>query len=525
MLPVVYASLILILVLRFLFNLSRRKTDVVLAGLRDILRLANVPSEQLESVPHDSRTVLQMFRLDPITTTYVMCSKCYALYPLTVTERTCTHKPTDQSDPCSAPILRLVGEPTWSRSRDNSSSGSEAGEEGGENNDNRWVPIKTYTHQSFVHWLASMLCRPGVEDLIDDYDQLFAEKDGIEDIWDTKFMWDFPDSTQATHERRPFFTPAMKHDGRYAFSLSMDSFDPLGNVTAKHSISATGINMVLLNLPPHLRHKTENLYHAGVVPGPGKPSNEQINHFTQLIVDEFASLYEHGVRYSKTAKYPDGRACKCIIAILVTDALAARQVAGFRSVTSYHPCTSCLITTHDLETLTRPWFGRDPVQHREHAMLWKDALTPGDRKKIEEVHQIRWSPLLELRYWNPSLSTVIDSMHNLYLRLIQDHCRNIWGIHTEYDGGDGELRPKAPQHRPNATVISSLLNTIRQESDMPKLLETLGKKGVSRTALWYICFDYGLRRDGDQYKLARRIVNWVRVPQMCDNSVLKIPSV
>lgn len=61
MLPVVYASLILVLVLRFLFNLSRRRTDVVLAGLRGILRLANVPSEQLGNIPHDSRTVLQKF--------------------------------------------------------------------------------------------------------------------------------------------------------------------------------------------------------------------------------------------------------------------------------------------------------------------------------------------------------------------------------------------------------------------------------------------------------------------------------
>jgi hypothetical protein len=188
-----------------------------------------------------------------------------------------------------------------------------------------------------------------------------------------------------------------------------------------------------------------------------------------------------------------------------------RPQCGFRSVTSYYPCSFCLITTHDLETLTRPWLERDPAKHREHAALWKDALTLTDRKRIEEAHQIRWSPLLELPYWNPSLSTIIDSMHNLYLGLIQDHCRSIWGIHTEYDSGDGELRPKAPHPRPNTVTISSLLDTIRGASDMPKLLETLCKRNVSRAALWYICFDYGLRRDGDQYKLARRLVNWVRL--------------
>ena len=511
MLPVVYASLVLTLVLRFLFNLSRRKTDVILAGLRDILRLANIPPEQLRHIPHESRTVLERFQLDPITTTYVMCSKCYALYPLTVTEKSCTHKPTEQSEPCGAPILRTVGQTTQSRYLDGGSASEADDGEGRGYDGNCYVPIKTYTHQSFKHWLASMLCRPGMEDTIDDYHRLFAEKDDIEDIWDTEFMRDFPDPTQTTHERRPFFTPDMKQDGRYAFSLSADSFDPLGNVTAKHTISATGINMVLLNLPPHSRHKTENLYHAGVIPGPGKPSNEQMNHFTQLIVDEFAPLYDHGVRYSKTARYPNGRACKCIIAILVTDALAARQVAGFRSVTSYYPCSFCLITIHDLETITLPWHERDPTRHREYAVQWKSAPTLVDRKKIEELYQIRWSPLLELPYWKPSLSTVIDSMHNLYLGAIQDHVRNIWGIHTEYDGGDGELRPRTLHHRPDPRTISSLLNTIRMENDMSKLLETLCKRGVSRPALWYICFDYGLRRDGDQYKLARRIVDWVRI--------------
>ena len=445
-----------------------------------------------------------------------MCSKCYALYPLTVTEKSCTHKPTEQSEPCGAPILRPVGQTSQSRYLDDGSASEADDGEGSGHDGDRYVPIKTYTHQNFKHWLANMLCHPGMEDIIDDYDRLFAEKDDIEDIWDTQFMRDFPDPTQTTHERRPFFTPDMKQDGRYAFSLSAESFDPLGNVTAKHTISATGINMVLLNLPPHSRHKTENFYHAGVIPGPGKPSNEQMNHFTQLIVDEFAPLYDHGVRYSKTARYPNGRACKCIIAILVTDALAARQVAGFRSVTSYYPCSFCLITIHDLETTTLPWRERDPTRHHEHAAQWKSALTLADRKKIEELYQIRWSPLLELRYWKPSLSTVIDSMHNLYLGAIQDHVHNIWGIHTEYDGGDGELRPRTLHHRPDPRTISSLLNTIRTENDMSKLQEMLCKRGVSRPALWYICFDYGLRRDGDQYKLARRIVDWVRISRTPD---------
>ena len=55
------------------------------------------------------------------------------------------------------------------------------------------------------------------------------------------------------------------------------------------------------------------------------------------------------------------------------------------------------------------------------------------------------------------------------------------------------------------------MDTIRQENDMLKLLEKLCKKDISHAALWYICFNYGLQRDSDQNKLARRIVDWVHV--------------
>lgn len=516
MLPIAYASFILILVLRFLFNLSRRRADIVLAGIRDILRLANVPPEQLNRVPHDSRSVLGRFHLDPVTRTYVMCPQCYALYPLSTTQRNCTFQATEQSEVCGAAILRSTERGADTDAPPMSEAEHmEEGQEGGRGG--HYMPIKTYTHQSFKHWLASVLCRPGVEEIVDDYPRIFSQKDNIEDIWDTPFMRSFPDYSQPPQEASTFFSPAMEREGRYAFSLSVDSFNPHGNVTAKHTVSATGINMVLLNFPPHLRHKVENFYYAGVIPGPGKPSNEQINHFVQLIVDEFGPFYEEGVTYSKTAKYPNGRSCKCILAILVTDALAARQVAGFRSVTSYYPCTFCWVTIHDLETLTRPWHERQPAQHREYAEEWKTAQDPGTRKKVEDMCYIRWSPLLQLHYWNPCSSTVVDSMHNLYLGALQDHCREIWGISTQHEGGDGVLRPKVIHQRPSSQIMSSLLETIRTEIDMPQLLTKLCKRTVPLAALWYICLDYGLRRDGNQYKLARRIVNWASPLKVVNN--------
>jgi len=84
-------------------------------------------------------------------------------------------------------------------------------------------------------------------------------------------------------------------EGRLVFSLSADSFDPFGNQAAKQSYSATGLWMVLLNLPWYMRHLRENMYLAGVIPGPTKPSTDAINHFLQLIVDDMLEFWDPSV--------------------------------------------------------------------------------------------------------------------------------------------------------------------------------------------------------------------------------------
>ncbi|EIW51369.1 uncharacterized protein TRAVEDRAFT_137509, partial [Trametes versicolor FP-101664 SS1] len=66
---------------------------------------------------------------------------------------------------------------------------------------------------------------------------------------------------------------------RLVFSLSADGFNPYQMKEAKHSVTSTAMYMVCLSLPPHLRYLPENMYLAGVIPGPTKPSTEQINHF------------------------------------------------------------------------------------------------------------------------------------------------------------------------------------------------------------------------------------------------------
>jgi len=120
-------------------------------------------------------------------------------------------------------------------------------------------------------------------------------------------------------------------------------------------------------------------------------------------------------------------------------------------------------------------------------------------------------PLAPSAYWNPILSTIINSMHNLYLGLIKDHCRVIWGICTSSPSGDAELMPKAIHPRPPRQTMIHWIQQILGATDENSLREMLCKKNVPIPVLWYICYDNGLRCDGDQYKLAQRIASWVGV--------------
>lgn len=482
--PEVTAALLAVLLMHLVFHLPRRATTILLAAMQVILNILNGDADQ---IPDDPRTVLNRFDLDPRCTSYLQCPVCYALYPYTGTItsappefETCTHKPTPSSPPCGVSLWeeRRLGGKTIR------------------------APRRKYIHQSLKEWVGRLLTRPGVEDLLREPCNK-PETPVMEDIWDAPVLKKFRDV-----DGEPFFR-GREGELRLAFSLNADGFNPLHMLEAKQTLTCTAIYMIILNFPPNLRYLFRNMYLAGVIPGPGKPSLDQINHVLSLLVEELLDFWR-GVFYTTTLASASGLLTKGALITLVCDMLAARQLSGFSSATSTWFCTFCLLAIQDIENLDESsWPCRDLGKHIEWANLWRGCESEAEREEVFRASGVRWSALLDLPYWNPMAFSVIDSMHLDYLGMVHSHCRKVWRINVSIEGGDGTtIKPQKPTSRPSDRDLSRWLDTIRDTANFSILYNKLSG-GCSKNILWHICVDNNLRSAGTRKQLAKNIVAWV----------------
>ncbi len=483
-----YAQTLLAATMNVLYRLPGRAAHVLLAGMRDTFRLTLIyargtsqltteDNRLLRFLARDPRTVLTAFDLDPSVREHICCRSCFALYPCSETApRRCTYKSTPTSQPCNAKLWRK--RTIRGKSMD--------------------FPVRKYLHQSMRHWLGRMLSRRDIEGWLQK-PRCEDPSDPMRDIFDGLALQKF----KAPWEDHPFLR-APEGELRLIFSLSVDGFNPYQMKAAKKSVSSTAMSMVCLNLPPHLRYRPENMYLVGVIPGPTKPSTTQINHFLSLLVDELSLFWRDGVGYTRTSLRPLGCHARLAMVPLVCDLVGARQVAGLGPVEhTYMLCTCCTRAQHDIEDFG-PAPPRNLQAHRAAAMAWRDARTAGEREKLFDSNGIRWTELLRLDYWNPLLYVVVDSMHNLYLGLLQRHIRDFWGISVELVDGDasGRNSNKVPP-RPSKQVMDAALNVLLHGSD--SALKSMGKP-----ALFHLCLDRNLRRAGTIRMLMRHLKAWVR---------------
>ncbi|TFK17272.1 hypothetical protein FA15DRAFT_554437, partial [Coprinopsis marcescibilis] len=134
------------------------------------------------------------------------------------------------------------------------------------------VPILPFLHQPIELWLKHLLSRPEVVSEIEKQSESWGNgRADMADIFDGEGLRNLraADGSQ--------FLSKKAGQLQLVFTLNIDWFNPFGQ--SHKAISIGAIYLVCHNLPFHMWYRTENVYLAGIIPGPSEPNFDQINHF------------------------------------------------------------------------------------------------------------------------------------------------------------------------------------------------------------------------------------------------------
>jgi len=369
-------------------------------------------------------------------------------------------------------------------------------------------PVRKFAYQELKGWLGRMLSYPDIELMLETPLSTASSSSPNNGPWTDTFDGTFIRDLKA-YNGKPFFREN-GNDLRLVFSLAVDGFNPFGMKIAKGPSSVTGIYMACLNLPPDIRYNADKMYLVGIIPGPKKPSLEQINNFLRILVDELLEFWEPGVFFSRTARHRLGRVVSLAVIPLVCDVLGARQVGGFLSHAATLFCSFCLLPADMIENLdVSSWPTRTSQEHRAHANQWRLAKTSDKREHIAKTHGVRFSELLRLPYWDAIWFTILDSMHAHFLHALPQHIRYIWGISPTASAGDGNNSPTVkPPLKPSSTELRKGLKALLKERSSDRPVEIVSRS-CARPVLWHLCHEFNLRRAGTSVMLARALLEWV----------------
>ena len=491
--------MLLVLVLSLFCGVSRTHCRFVLAVLRFVVRsVTEHHSDSLkvnslmDQIPQDPRTLFNHFDLHPRLQAYICCPDCYALYNNDASApQTCTYQDPPEATPCGSALFatRTIRGKDFRR------------------------PLRLYVAQSLKEWVGRLLSRESVESHLKVSISLADRPQNMRDFWDGEAIRSFlgPDGLP--------FLDCPDEELRLVFSLSMDGFSPFGK--ANKAVTVTAIYMACMNLPIDTRYLLENIFLAGILPGPHKPSLQQINPALHRLVQQLVDFWNPGFFFSRTALYPEGRLAKAAVLLLVADILAARQMGGFTAITSSNFCSCCKLQSKDVENFSvETWEPRNSATHFQHAQKWRNATTIRDREDCFKENPVRWSELLDLPYWRAIEYTTLDSMHAHWINSLSHHLDDAWGIDPEAISTEGLLPPvtstrtsKRPDRPDNLDlrqgleiVFQSFENNLDEDEQVTWLQKNTKFKP---SVLFHLLADHDIRRAGTKYMQAAQLVKWV----------------
>lgn len=321
-----FAAYIVIL-LHFFGRLTHIWSNIALKLMRIMLRVTSSPDAQpercpplladlLKTFPLDIRTAKKVFGMDADIDTWAACPKCHFTYPPTQYPLICTAKQAHRT--CNARVCK-------SRVR---------------NNQSVLTPIKPFEVQNFDSFKASLISRPGIEELLDRGLTFFEQNPDLLHLKDGSIVAEVlgPDG-------RAFCDGMQRLELRLLWSFSADWFNAYFNKIAGKTASIGVISMSCINLPPALQYEATNMYLAAIIPGPKEPPEDAINEYLKPIVGALKHSWLHGTYYSSTPSHPNGRIERSAIALTVFDLVARAKIVGHKSHSGQrYFCGMCLLS-------------------------------------------------------------------------------------------------------------------------------------------------------------------------------------
>lgn len=245
-------GLVAALVLHIITGLSREGTNFLLAALSAIVAttystctqvfgIKNAEDKRIPSArdwPFDIRTAIAHFHLEPDLIHYACCPQCFALYAPDGAQgypRKCTNRKFEEGEECGTPVMATTETP------------------GAGNLASR--PIRTFAYQPFTSWLARLLARPGLVELLR-VNATGAQRSHPELISDI-FQGDAAKKLVGS-DGKPFLENS-PGELRLIFNMNVDWFNPYGSRKSGRQYSVGGIYLICMNLPIHLRYQVRHI--------------------------------------------------------------------------------------------------------------------------------------------------------------------------------------------------------------------------------------------------------------------------
>jgi Transposase family tnp2 len=383
---------------------------------------------------------------------------------------TCTHRSTCGSDVCGARLATTQSiEDTGiftSTYRTTHQMYTEA----------QLKPHLTFYVPNFQHWLAELVSRPGMLEIVK---RDMEPHNGIDDIMQGKAIRELigPDG-------KPFIQSDAKSI-HLCFGLFFDFFNSEGNFIGGKHKSTGGIFLVVLNLPLHLRYAPENMFPI-FTPGGREPTTEELNNLLRPFVDQLIAVYSDGIIIRmRQGGFRTELDLRGMLAIIIADTPAAKKIGGFASHAQRWFCHMCRLGREEMESNLEPatWSRLCPEHHDALAKAWRDAPTTKLREELFSFYGVRFSELHRIPYLRLTECIGAEPMHSIMQNTIQHHIRRTFGIDAVQGDQFYDSEDEGDIIGPSVNTSTEADNAIADTPEVRKGLGILNRPGLDTRSL------------------------------------------